>query len=274
MYRLLSVFVIITAGLVSTTLNAETIATPSLINPRLRLDPAPARPGVLRFLTTDDNPPFNFLTPDGALAGFNIDLARAICQQIKTACTIQARRADLFADGLSSNAGDALIPAPTDGDADNSRSLPYLPRAARFAIRNGAPALNEASVATLKGRTVGVVAESPYAAFLTRYVPDARQQSFGSLTELLDAFAKGTVDLVFADAADLAFWLNGVTAAGCCAFVPGAFLDAKLFGAGLTIATRAKDEDLRRAIDSAIAQLDANGTMTELYLRYFPIPIF
>ena len=274
MYRLLSVFAIITASLVCTTLNAETIATPSLINPRLRLDPVPARPGMLRFLTTDDNPPFNFLAPDGALAGFNVDLARAICQRMKTACTIQARRADLFAAGLSSNSGDALIPAPQDPETAVSQSLPYLPRAARFAIRSAAPALSEASAATLQGRTVGVVSDSPYAAFLTRYIPGARQQTFVSHAAMLDAFATGSVDLVFTDAADLAFWLNGVTAAGCCAFVPGAFLDVKLFGAGLTIATRAKDDDLRRAIDSAIAQLDADGTITELYLRYFPVPIF
>lgn len=278
MYRLLSVVAIITtglaAGLFATAAAAELIATPSLINPRLRIDPVPVRLGVLRFLTTDDDPPFNFVAPDGSLAGFNVDFARALCQQVKAACTIQARRADLLSDSLASGAGDALIPAPPGADPAFLRSLPYFPRAARFAIRRAGPPLPEASSAALKGRTVGTVADSPYATYLARYFPDARQQTFPSLAALLEALGKGSIDLVFADAADLAFWLNGVAAAGCCAFVPGAFLDAGLFGAGLTIATRPGDDELRRAIDSALTQLDASGTVTELYLRYFPVPVF
>ena len=45
----------------------------------------------IRFLTTDDYPPFHFTLPDGTLTGFDIDLARAICRDLKLACTIQAR---------------------------------------------------------------------------------------------------------------------------------------------------------------------------------------
>ena len=37
---------------------------------------APARRAVLRFLTDNDYPPFNFVDEEGALAGFHVDLAR------------------------------------------------------------------------------------------------------------------------------------------------------------------------------------------------------
>ena len=46
----------------------------------------------IRFLTEDDYPPFNFLLSDGQVAGFNIDLARAICVELDIACTIQRRQ--------------------------------------------------------------------------------------------------------------------------------------------------------------------------------------
>src|SRR6185312_5227365 len=36
----------------------------------------------LRFLTTLDFPPFNFLDSDGELTGFNVDLARAVCTDL------------------------------------------------------------------------------------------------------------------------------------------------------------------------------------------------
>lgn len=275
MYRLSHVISIGVACLLATMVAAEPIATPSLINPRLRVDPAPVRQNVLRFLTTDDNPPFNFVSPDGALSGFNVDLARALCQQLKAACTIQARRPDLVVEALTSGGGDALIPAPQGRpEAGLALSLPYLPRAARFAIARSAPPLAEATVATLANRTVGVVADSPHARFLARFFPAVRPQTFPSLTTLLDAFAKTSIDLVFADTADLAFWLNGVAAGDCCMFVPGYFVDPSLFGAGYTIATRAADDDLRRSIDTALTQLDSRGALTEIYLRYFPIPLF
>lgn len=36
----------------------------------------------LRFLTTTDFPPFNFIDRNKRLTGFNVDLARAICQEL------------------------------------------------------------------------------------------------------------------------------------------------------------------------------------------------
>ena len=47
---------------------ARPAAKPDLTSPR-----------SLRFLTDDDYPPFHFALADGSLAGFDIDLARAIC---------------------------------------------------------------------------------------------------------------------------------------------------------------------------------------------------
>ena len=46
----------------------------------------------LRFLTTTDFPPFNYLDGDGKLSGLHVDLARAICAELAIAdkCQIQA----------------------------------------------------------------------------------------------------------------------------------------------------------------------------------------
>lgn len=266
-----AVSVVMTAGLCGAF--AET-AAPSLINPRVRPDPAGARPGPVRFLTTDNNPPFSFSGPDGALVGYGVDLARELCTEAKLVCTMQARRADLLMEGLLGGAGDAVIPAPA-GSAEPgvAHSLPFLPQAARFATRRGAPAV-AATVDGLASRTVGVVEGSPFATFLARFFPRTSAQPFASTGALLEALNRGTVDLAFADGAELAFWLNGVAANQCCDFVPGAFLDPVLFGPGLAVAVRAADGDLRRTFDTALARLDARGTLTELYQRYFPVPLF
>src|SRR6187402_2362957 len=72
-------------------------AVPGFWDPRRRPDrPDLSRITVIRFLTETDYPPFNFAGPDGNPAGFNVDLARLICEEIKAVaakvqCTIQMR---------------------------------------------------------------------------------------------------------------------------------------------------------------------------------------
>ncbi|MGB7036591.1 MAG: transporter substrate-binding domain-containing protein, partial [Xanthobacteraceae bacterium] len=85
-------------------------AVPGFWDPRHR----PERPDLsriqsIRFLTGVDYPPFDFAGPDGNPVGFNVDLARLLCDEIKTTCTIQARRFDLLLGALNSNQGDAVI---------------------------------------------------------------------------------------------------------------------------------------------------------------------
>ncbi len=86
-------------------------AIPSFWDPRQRLErPDTSSIRAIRFLTDDDYPPFHFLAPDGSLTGFNVDLARLICEELRIACTIQPRRWDTLDAALKSErAGDAVI---------------------------------------------------------------------------------------------------------------------------------------------------------------------
>ena len=86
------------------------VAVPGFWDPRRR----PERPDLsriqsIRFLTEIDYPPFDYAGPDGNPAGFNVDLARLLCDEIKASCTIQARRFDTLLDALNDNRGDAVI---------------------------------------------------------------------------------------------------------------------------------------------------------------------
>ncbi len=85
-------------------------AVPGFWDPRRRPDrPDLSRLTVIRFLTETDYPPFNFTGPDGNPAGFNVDLARLLCDEIKVTCTIQMRRFETLIDAITSNRGDAII---------------------------------------------------------------------------------------------------------------------------------------------------------------------
>src|SRR5271154_2286372 len=88
----------------------SSVFVPSFWDPQNRLE-KPDLGGLhaIRFLTEEDYPPFHFAMPDGSLAGFDVDIARAICEELKVVCTIQQRRFDLLADALETGQGDALI---------------------------------------------------------------------------------------------------------------------------------------------------------------------
>src|SRR3954468_9433031 len=85
-------------------------AVPGFWDPRRRPDrPDLSRLSVIRFLTETDYPPFNFTGADGNPAGFNVDLARQLCEEINASCTIQMRRFETLLDAVASNRGDAII---------------------------------------------------------------------------------------------------------------------------------------------------------------------
>ena len=88
------------AGLPSETIN-NPMAVPGFWDPRRRPErPDLSRISIIRFLTETDYPPFNYAGPDGMPAGFSVDLARLICEEIKVACTVQMRRFDTLVDLL------------------------------------------------------------------------------------------------------------------------------------------------------------------------------
>ena len=91
----------------------------------------------LRFLTTTDFPPFNFLDGNGRLSGFHVDLARAICAElgIVDKCQIQALPWDELDAALQKGEGEAIMAgiAVTARDARQIRLLAALSAVSRRA---------------------------------------------------------------------------------------------------------------------------------------------
>ena len=231
---------------------------------------------AVRFLTDDDYPPFHFVGPDGQLSGFNVELARLICEELKLACTIQARRWDTLLPALDQKQGDAVIASIAITPALRQRvefSIPYYKTPARFA---GAAALKtlDVSPTSLAGRRIGVVAGSAHQEYLRLFFPAALRVAYAEPDAMRLALKRGEVELVFADAVGLAFWLNGSEAAGCCGFVGGPYTESYFFGEGVGIAVARDAPRLKKAIDYALTKIARDGAYTTLYLKYFPIGFY
>jgi len=130
----------------------------------------------IRFLTTDDFPPFHFALADGTLAGFDIDLARAICAGLKVTCTIQARRFETLTNALAAGQGDEMIAALAN-TATNRAVLdftaPYYTTPARFVTRLKSP-VSDVTPEALESPGLGI----------RHYAPRARMVLVESVDEL------------------------------------------------------------------------------------------
>ena len=154
-------------------------AVPGFWDPRRRPDrPDLSRLTVIRFLTETDYPPFNFTGPDGNPAGFNVDLARALCDEIKVTCTIQMRRFETLVDAITSNRGDAIIASLAVTPQLRARvdfTDPYYRAPARFVSRRDA-VMPEVRPEYLEGKKVGVIAGTSHEAYLKAMFTDAEMQ--------------------------------------------------------------------------------------------------
>lgn len=253
------------------------IHIPSLWDPNRRLDrpPTTSLTGI-RFTTTDDFPPYNFKGADGRLTGFNVDLARAICRELSVPCTIQARPWDGLVETVAAGRVDAAlagIAITPETRATLDFSDVYLRPAARFAARKQT-VIAPFDAAALAGRKVAVAKGSAHEAYLAAFFPLATAVPVETSGLARDALKAGTVDLVFGDGVQLAFWLQSEPAGGCCGFVGGAYVEPRFFGQGLAIALPPNRTELRLALNWALDSLYDKGVFAELYLRYFPVGYF
>lgn len=233
----------------------------------------------LRFLTTTDFYPFNFIDGDGQLAGFHVDLARAICLEleIEERCQIQALPFDELAPALIGGQGEALIAGLTVSERtreDFAFSRSYMAFPARFVATRDS-ALAEPLHRNLDGARVGVMADTAHEQMLRDLFTPEQIVTYSRRTWMTGDLREGRLDAVFGDGLQLSLWLSdAIEKSACCAFVGGPYLAPEYFGRGLAIAVSREQAELTTAFDYALQRIEENGTFGELYLRYFPVGFF
>jgi len=253
------------------------VIVPNFWDPKRRVErPAAGAVQVLRFVTTDDFPPFNFLDADGRLTGFNVDLARAICAELEIGCTIQARPFDNLVESVLGERADAAIAGiaiSPETRAVLDFSDVYLKSPARFVVRRDTPEITFTPTG-LKGKRLAVVARTAHEAYLAAFFPEVERKIYPTAEAARRAVKNRKADAHFGDGLQLSFWLQSESAAGCCQFAGGPYLEARFFGQGFAIAVPRGAIDVRDAINTALQAIHEKGIYAELYLRYFPVGFF
>jgi polar amino acid transport system substrate-binding protein len=108
----------------------------------------------------------------------------------------------------------------------------------------------------------------------TAFFPEVERKIYPSAAAARRAVKNRKADAHFGDGLQLSFWLQSGTAAGCCRFAGGPYIEARVVGQGVAIAVPRGATEVRNAINAALEAINEQGIYAELYLRYFPVGFF
>ena len=230
----------------------------------------------LRFITDSDYPPFHYYDEVGALTGFNVDLAKAICEVLEVQCEVDATNWNDLIPTLNRGEADAAIASiriTVEALKEADFTSRYYATPARFVARKEIE-ITDVRPETVTGLKIGVAKGTGHEAYLTKFFPGAAIAAFDNARDAQKALKEGAIDLIFGDGITLTFWLNGVTSEACCEFRGGPYLDTKFLGEGVGIAVKKGNRELAEILTYGLEQVHASGRYEELFLRYFPMSFF
>lgn len=231
---------------------------------------------TIRFASEGANPPFTQVDANGVLQGFEVDVARALCEVLKATCTFAVQDWESLIPDLRAGRVDAIVSSLEITEERRQRiafTRPFYRTPAAFmAPKDGD--WPDLSPVGLKGKRIGAVEGSVYEAYLQDHQPEGGEiLRYGSQDEANLDLALGRIDLVLGNKFALADWLKRGREADCCRLVGDAPRDVEAFGEGFGIGLRRHDTVLREALDDAIAAIQSDGTYERIRAGYVPFDI-
>ena len=234
---------------------------------------AAAEDAVIRIATEGAYPPFNYMQPDGSIAGLDVDMANALCAEMKAKCTIVAQDWDGMIPALMASKFDAVIASMSITEERKKQvdfTDKYYTTPLAVVVPKDSP-LTGVGVADMAGKTVGAQASTTQA----NYADDvyakggAEVKIYPTQDEAATDLQNGRLDALISDKFVVVDWLNKA-GKECCRLlgnVPGTETEAG-------IAIRKGDDALRERFNGAIKAIVADGTYGKIVAKYFPFDIY
>ena len=221
-------------------------------------------------------PPFSAVTTTGELIGFDIDIARALCDEIGAECTLVQQDWDGIIPALLARKYDAIIASMSITEERKKKvafTNKYYQTPAKFARKKGSGI--EISAEGLAGKTVGVQRATIHDNFVTEKFGDAVDvRRYGTQDEAYLDANSGRLDLLLADSVAMAEGFLNTEHGTDWEFAGPGYTDKEFFGDGAGIAVRKKDEDLVELLNNAIDAILANGTYRAIQDKYFNFDVY
>jgi len=219
---------------------------------------------TIKIATEGAYPPFNKTTAAGELVGFDVDIAKALCAEMKTECEIVAQDWDGIIPGLVAKKYDAIIASMSITD-ERKKTVDFTGRYysnhLRIVAKDGADA-------KLDGKTVGAQRATVAAKWLEdNHGRTATVKLYDTQTAAYADLTSGRLDALVSDVYPAYDWLQSNEGY--------AFVGDKIdINDRIGIAVRKGEDDLREKLNTALKAIRENGTYAEINKAYFPFDIY
>ena len=215
--------------------------------------------------------PFTYKTADGKPTGFDVDIANAICAEMKRNCVFVEQVWDSMIPGLQARKYDVVISSLSITD-ERKRVIDFSDRyyktPSAIVVKKGTAYANPAS---LKGKRIGVLKGStqekwamgelkPVGVTVVPY--EAQDQVY------LDIRA-GRLDGTVADKVEVHGGFLRKPEGKDYGYVGPDQYETKYYGDGIGIGMRKGQKDLKDQINKAIKTIRSNGTYNTIAKKYF-----
>lgn len=222
-------------------------------------------------------PPFSWVKPDGTLAGFDIDIAKALGEAMGVEVVLVAQDWDGIIPALLAKKYDCIIASMSITEERMKKvafSNKYYQTPAKFVAKKGTMA--EVTKETMNGKRIGVQRATIHDNYLTDNFGDSVEiLRYGTQEEAFLDLTAGRVDMLIADSIAISDGFLKKPEGANYEFVGPDMSDSKWFGDGAAgIAIRKGDKDLAEMFNKAIDTIRANGTYKQVQDKYFDFNVY
>ena len=229
----------------------------------------------LKIGTEGAYPPFNYYDSDRNLIGFDVDIAKALCEEMNAECTFVAQDWDGIIPALRSGKFDAIVASMSitperDEVVDFTNKYYNTPPA--VAVPKDSD-LTEATPEALADIIMGAQSSTTHANYAETHFPDTELRRYGAPEEYKLDLASGRIDAAIDDVVVLSDWLKSEDG-DCCKILATLTPDPEINGPGVGIAVREGETDLAQKFNAAIDAIREDGTYEEIQSKYFDFDVY
>ena len=232
---------------------------------------------ALRVGTDATYEPFTYKAANGQLMGFDIDLANALCAEMKRRCVFVESTWDALIPSLKAKKFDLIMSSMTITDqrrkavnfSDKMTDIPY-----RVIVKTGSGM--DGSPASMKGKKVGVLKGSTDADFADKYYAKAGAtvQRYESTQDSYLDLSSGRLDAIVGNLVEMKGGFLSKPEGKPFEFAPYELSDPVILGYGTGAAMRRDDTRLKAEVDAALKAVRANGQFKKIVDKHFDFDVY
>jgi arginine/ornithine transport system substrate-binding protein len=238
--------------------------------------PAPAELPELKVAIDPTYEPFTFKTADGKPTGFDVDIAEALCNEIKRKCTYVEQVWDSMIPGLQAKKYDVIISSMSITEERQKVvdfSDKYYNTGSRIVVKADTPFTD---LASLKGKKIGVLKGSTQEKYAMGELAPAGVSvvPYEAQDQVYLDIKSGRLDGTVADSVEVTGgFLSKPDGAGF-GFVGPVLNETKYFGIGVGVAMRQGETQLKEELNAAIKAIRGNGVYETVSKKYFSFDVY